>query len=70
VGFRSNFSRPTTAREVGNNIREAEASQRRFRQRGDHEAARELDAEIQHQKNEKRRIADEHARGIDEIWGS
>ncbi|MEU5547363.1 hypothetical protein AB0G85_34190 [Streptomyces sioyaensis] len=67
MGF---FARPTSAREASANIREAEASQRRLRARGDYDAARALDDEINHQKSEKQRIADEHARGIDEIWGA
>ncbi|WP_327226366.1 hypothetical protein OG229_23885 [Streptomyces platensis] len=70
MGFRSNFSRPTSAREASNNIREAKASQKRHRDRGDHTAARDLDAEIRHQESEKKRIADEHDRGIRKIWGS
>ncbi|WAT94916.1 hypothetical protein [Streptomyces nigrescens] len=70
VAFTSSFRRPTTIREAANNIRDVKASQLRLRQRGEFSAARDLDAEIEHQQAERQRLADEHNRDLDEIWGS
>ncbi|WP_327223025.1 hypothetical protein OG229_02455 [Streptomyces platensis] len=70
MAFTSNFRRPTTIREAANNIRDVEASQRRLRQRGEFAAARDLDAEIEHQQAERKRLAGEHNRDLDETWGS
>ncbi|MFJ3950281.1 hypothetical protein ACIPXV_09450 [Streptomyces libani] len=70
MAFTSNFRRPTTISEAANNIRDVKASQLRLRQRGEFAAARDLDAEIKHQQVERQRLADEHNRDLDEIWGS
>lgn len=70
VAFASSFRRPTTIREAANNIRDVKASQLRLRQRGEFAAARDLEAEIEHQQAERQRLADEHNRDLDEIWGS
>ncbi|MEU3990128.1 hypothetical protein AB0F24_17425 [Streptomyces platensis] len=70
MAFTSNFRRPTTIREAANNIRDVKASQLRLRQRGEFAAARDLDAEIEHQQAERQRLADEYNRDLDETWGS
>ncbi|MBD0743557.1 hypothetical protein [Streptomyces sp. CBMA152] len=70
MGFTSYFSRPTTIREASDNIREVKASQKRHRDRGNFADAAALDAEIRHQQGERQRIADEHNRDLDEIWGA
>lgn len=63
------FRRPKNVPEAAANIRELKASRQLHQQRGDHDGVRAVDAEIQHQQAEKKRLAAESNRRIDEIWG-